>query len=214
MKTESPHRSASSPVLVVDDDPSYRAFVTDAMTRAGFGVHQVSTGADAIEFARNVLPAAVILDVVLPGATGYEICHELRDEHGEDLPIVFVSGERTEPADRVAGLLVGADDYLLKPFDPDELIVRVRRLIAKSTVGPKASSREAPHWDLTGRETEVLRLLAEGLDQNAIARRLVISRTTVGTHIQRILAKMAVHNRAQAVALAYRERLIEHGEVS
>ncbi len=202
-----PDQAASAPILIVDDDREYCAFVSDVLLRAGYDSHAVSTGEEAIAFASRQRPAAVILDAILPGATGYEICRELRDEHGERLPIVFVSGKRTEPADRVAGLLLGADDYILKPFDPDELLVRVRRLIARSTARTDDAPRAAAVWELTGRESEVLRLLAEGLSQDEIALHLDIRPATVGTHIQRMLTKLDVHSRTQAVALAYRRRL-------
>lgn len=207
--TERAVDETGSVVLIVDDDPNFCAFVSDAMSRAGFATLQVSTGAEAIAVARRQRPAAVVLDVILPGAMGYEICHELREEHGEQLPIIFVSGERTEPEDRVAGLLVGGDDYLVKPFAPDELIARVRRLVANKSLARTDNARLADFSDLTRRELEVLSLLAQGLNQSEIARQLFISPTTVGTHIQHILSKLAVHSRTEAVALAFRERLLE-----
>lgn len=133
----------------------------------------------------------------------------MRHKHGDDLAIVFVSGDRTDPADRVAGLLVGGDDYLLKPTDPDELIARVRRLLARAAPAAEPAPRNGLS-ELTRRELEVLRLLADGLDQTAIAEQLVFSRATVATLIQRILRKLDVHSRAQAVALAYQEGLAPH----
>jgi two-component system, NarL family, nitrate/nitrite response regulator NarL len=191
-------------VLIVDEDEQYCAFVSDHLARAGYASRRVATAGDAIAVAQREPPAAVLLEVSLPETCGYEICHELRERHGDGLPIVFVSGDRTTTADRVAGLLVGADDYLLKPTDPDELVARVRRLVARAAAH---ADREPGRGlsELTKRELEVLRLLADGLDQGTIADRLVISRATVATHIQRILKKLGVHSRAQAVALAYRE---------
>jgi DNA-binding NarL/FixJ family response regulator len=197
------------PILIVDGDANYCALVAEALLRAGYESHSVATGEEAVKFARERRPAAVILEVVLPGATGYEICRELRDEHGEDLPIVFASGERTEPADRVVGLLIGGDDYILKPIDPDELIARLRRLIARSVAQHDGAPKAGAMSELTSRESEVLRLLAQGLNQSAIALQLDISPATVGTHIQRILTKLDVHSRTQAVALAYKQRLVE-----
>jgi DNA-binding NarL/FixJ family response regulator len=195
--------------LIIDGDADYCANVAESLVRAGYASHYVSTVEEAVRFARGQRPAAVVLDVILPGGTGYELCRELREQHGEDLPIIFASGVRTDPADRVVGLLIGGDDYILKPFDSDELIARLRRLIARSDARADEPPRGALTSELTRRESEVLRLLAQGLNQEAIAHQLDISPATVGTHIQRVLAKLDVHSRTQAVALAYRERLVQ-----
>jgi DNA-binding NarL/FixJ family response regulator len=197
-------------VLVVDGDPAYAEFVMAALTRAGFVGHHLASGENALEAVRELSPAAVILEAILPGTTGYEICNELRQRYGDDLAIVFVSGERREAADRVVGLLVGADDYLVKPVDSEELIAHLRRLIAKSSSSqPQVVPAPPAFARLTTRENEVLRLLARGLDQGDIAQQLAISPATVGTHIQRVLTKLDVHSRTQAVALAYREKLVD-----
>lgn len=195
-------------VLIVDDDTGYRASLSALLGRAGYRTIEASTGEEALALVRRARPDCVLLDVHLPGATGYEICRELRDAYGELLPIVFVTGERVEAADRVAGLLVGADDYLVKPVEADELIARLRRYFARSSAHARGSVY-AGRLGLTRREGEVLKLLAHGSAQVAIAQELMISPTTVATHIQRILAKLGVHSRAQAVALAYREGLVE-----
>jgi DNA-binding NarL/FixJ family response regulator len=209
-QTQQAQRVTARNVLVVDGDPVYAEFVMDALRRAGFVGHHLASGENAVEAVVALAPAAVILDVILPGTTGYEICRELRQRYGEELPIVFVSGERREAADRVVGLLIGADDYLVKPVDAEELIARLRRLIAKSLGSPAPVPPTPPAFGgLTTRENEVLRLLAHGLDQGTIATQLAISPATVGTHIQRILNKLDVHSRTQAVALAYREKLVD-----
>jgi two-component system, NarL family, nitrate/nitrite response regulator NarL len=198
-------------ILIVDDDEPFRALVASLLERAGYATAEASTGEEALTSVRRETPACILLDVLLPRATGYEVCRELRDRYGEALPIVFVTGERTEPADRVAGLLIGADDYILKPFDPDELIARVRRLLVRSDILAKFVGDKRHGFQLTDRELEVLRLLAEGLEQDGIARELFISPKTVSTHIQRILTKLGVHSRAQAIAVAYRENLVAKG---
>ena len=191
-------------ILVVDDDPVLLSLISTTLESAGFTVLAVTTGLAALEVMRGTEPPdLVVLDVQLPDVSGYEICRELREEFGEGLPILFVSGFRTESLDRVAGLLVGADDYLVKPFAPDELIGRVRALTRRSRAGiPNGST-----WGLTRREDEVLRLLASGLRQEEIASRLVVSHRTVGAHIQNVLRKMGATSRTQAVALAYRRDL-------
>ncbi len=188
-------------MLVVDDDPQARAHVRNVLEDGGYRVVEVPDGAAALESVRASPPAAVLLDVNLQRLSGYEVCRVLREQHGSALPIVFLSGERTESFDRVAGLLIGADDYLAKPFAPDELLARLRGLLRRAGVGRSPST-------LTGRELQVLELLAEGCDQTEIAERLVISPKTVGTHIEHILNKLGAHSRAEAVGLAYRLRLV------
>lgn len=191
-----------SHVLVVDDDPLLRAYARRVLEDSGYRVVEAVDGVAAVKSARAVRPAAVLLDVNIPRLSGYEVCRSLREEHGSDLPVIFVSGERTESFDRVAGLLIGADDYLVKPFAGDELLARLRSLLRRAG-RPDASST------LTRRELQVLELLADGLDQAEMAERLVVSPKTVGTHIERILAKLGAHSRAEAVGLAYRLRLVQ-----
>jgi DNA-binding NarL/FixJ family response regulator len=188
-----------SSTLVVDGDTDSRAAVARALERAGYPTRQAATGEEALEAVSRQLPGLVIMETHLPGASGYEICRELRERYGDDLPIIFVSGTRTDETDRVAGLLLGADDYLPKPIQFDHLLARVRRLTAHAApvALPVASL-------LTPREREVLGLLAEGLGQIDIANRLVIRPKTVAKHIERILSKLGVRSRAQAVALALR----------
>jgi DNA-binding NarL/FixJ family response regulator len=192
------------PVVIVDPDDEARVATTQLFERAGFDVVGVSSGEEAVDTAREVAPAVVILEIPLGSLCGYEVCRTLRESLGPELPIVFLTGVRTEPYDCVAGLLVGADEYVVKPYADDELLTRVRRLVERSN--PIASSVAER---LTKREHEVLQLLAGGLTQEQIAERLFISPHTVGTHIEHILSKLGVRSRAQAVAFAYREEIVE-----
>ena len=190
-------------VLIVSIDDDLREPFARLFGRAGFSTSTVTSGEDALSTALRERPSLVVLDLELPDMTGYEVCYELRDQVGEELPIIFVSGDRTETSDRVAGLLIGADDYLAKPVDADELLARARRLLAHTPLLP--ATADVP---LTGREIQVLQLLSDGLTQEAIAKELFISPKTVATHIQRILTKLGVHSRTEAVAIAYRDRLV------
>jgi DNA-binding NarL/FixJ family response regulator len=202
--------------MVVDDDEESRLLLQDVLERAGFIVREAADGHEALRLVEEQKPDVVIVEVATRGMTGYGLCRLLRVRFGEHLPIIFVSADRVESLDRTAGLLLGADDYVVKPFDPEELLARVQRLLVRSNNNhdrrPTAADadRRRPSG-LTPREREILGLLVEGLNQAQIAHRLVISPNTVATHIQRILVKLGVHNRAQAVASAVREGLVPLG---
>jgi DNA-binding NarL/FixJ family response regulator len=193
------------PILVADADRRSREETARALLNAGYEVVEAATGEEAVDAARRAEPALAVLEVRLPGLSGYEVCRRLREERGDAVPIVFVSGDRVEPSDRVAGLLVGADDYLAKPLASDELVARVRRQLERTD----ASGRDGPPDRLTAREYEVLRLLASGLVPAQIASALSISPRTVATHVEHIYVKLGVHSRAHAVAAAFRLALVD-----
>ncbi len=194
-------------VLVVDDNRDFCRLVKRLLEPVGYSVHEASTAQAALSTAARERPAVVLLDVRLPDISGYEVLRQLRDQFGNDIAIVFLSGERVEEFDRAAGMLLGADDYIVKPFAGGELIARVRRAIERlSPTQPDSGA------SLTPRELEVLKLLAEGLGQKKIAQALFITPKTVATHIQRILLKLDVHSRAEAVAYAHRNRLLDPPE--
>lgn len=191
-------------VLVVDSDPAFRQFVVETLTQAGYGVREATSGRAGFAMARRSEFSLVLLDLHLPDISGYEACRQLRESHGEALPIVLMSGLKTDDLDRIAGLLLGADDYLVKPIEAGELLARIRRVALRSGANLVPADSNPVKDKLTPREHEVLQMLADGLSQNEIAAKLVISPKTVGTHLQRVLSKLEVHSRAQAVAIAHR----------
>lgn len=191
--------AAAPAVLVVDDDAGQRTFVSEALERVGLATIEAASGHEALAIARAARPLAVVLDISMPGISGYETCHQLRALYGPALPIVFLSGERVEAYDRAAGLLIGADDYLVKPVCENELLARLRTLIERA---------ETDAVPFTPREREVITLLAEGLNGREIADRLVIAPSTAAKHIEHVVGKLGVRSRAQAIAKAYRLRLI------
>jgi DNA-binding NarL/FixJ family response regulator len=189
-------------VLVVDDDDGFRAFACEILRIAGYAVLEAGSAEHAATIAVSHAPALVLLDVRLPGMSGYELCRELKQHFRDRMAIIFVSGERTDSSDRVAGLLLGADDYLVKPTAPDELLVRVRAQLRHVQTAKRTDHR------LTAREREVLELLTEGLREPEIARRLGITPKTVGAHVEHILQKLKVRSRTEAVAYAFRTHLV------
>lgn len=189
-------------VLIADENASSRNELARLFEAAGYEVVQADSGEAALEAVKDVTPSVALLEIPLGSLSGYEVCRVLRQQPN-GIPIVFVSGTRTESYDRVAGLLLGADDYVVKPYAPDELLTRVRNLVRRTH--PEGSSVGA---NLTKREREVLELLLQGLRRDEIAESLVVSRKTVGTHVENILRKLGVRSQTQAVALVYRENLL------
>jgi DNA-binding NarL/FixJ family response regulator len=202
------------PIVVVEDDASYRTLLHELLRQDGYSTLEFESGENLRPMELEAPPGLVVLDVELPGMSGYELCRILRARFGPRLPVIFISGKRTESYDRVAGFLVGADDYIVKPFASDEFLARVRRLVNSlasvdsSAPGAQLAAR------LTKREREVLELLADGMTPREIAHELFISQKTVGTHIQRILNKLEVHSRSEAVAIAYREGLVTPSQLN
>lgn len=119
-------------VLIVDDDPKIRDLVRLYIEREGHRTLLAGDGTEALALARQKRPALVLLDVMLPGLDGFEVCRQLREE--TDVPIVLLTA-RTGDSDKVVGLDLGADDYIVKPFSPRELMARVRVQLRRQSTG-------------------------------------------------------------------------------
>lgn len=132
--------AASEParVLVADDDRAIRESLERVLSLEGYRVATVADGAAALESARSVPADLMVLDLMMPSVDGLTVCRVLRSE-GDRTPILMLTA-RTETSDRVAGLDAGADDYLPKPFDPAELLARVRALLRRTRPEPQADA--------------------------------------------------------------------------
>src|SRR3954464_548464 len=176
--TAAPHR-----ILVVDDEPDITALVAYHLAKEGYRVPTAGPGADALRAAREERPDLVVLDLMLPGHSGYEVLTELRRrEETRDIGVLLLTARKEEP-DRIKGLTLGADDYLAKPFSPKELVLRVgailRRLAAppvpggnRLTAGSIALDRAAhrvmvqdQEIELTATEFKLLERLIERRDR-------------------------------------------------
>jgi DNA-binding response OmpR family regulator len=130
MQASQADNRAVSTILVVDDEPIVRDVVVRYLERDGFRTVEASSGDEAQRLLEREAPALVVLDVMLPGIDGFELCRWIRSQ--SDLPILMLTA-RGEEADRIVGLELGADDYLTKPFSPRELAVRVRNLLRRAS---------------------------------------------------------------------------------
>ncbi|MGW2932663.1 response regulator transcription factor [Streptomyces sp. NPDC001156] len=160
-------------VLVVDDDAAIRRSLERGLRLSGFAVRTADSGPEALSVIRDAPPDVLVLDVSMPGMSGIEVCARLRDE-GQDLPVLMLSA-LDETADRIAGLQAGGDDYLVKPFALQELVLRLRALlrrrppddrqelrVADLVIDPAARTvhRAGRRLELTRREFELLEVLA------------------------------------------------------
>jgi DNA-binding response OmpR family regulator len=132
-------------VLVVDDEPTLREVVVRYLERAGYRALEAGDGDEAETLLRTQPPDLVILDLMLPGTDGLELCRRIRADSA--LPVIMLTA-RGEEADRIVGLELGADDYVTKPFSPRELVARVRTGLRR-TNGPVEARDRIQHGDLT-----------------------------------------------------------------
>jgi DNA-binding response OmpR family regulator len=116
-------------ILVVEDEPSIASFIAMYLKKAGFAVRVTVNGSDAIEQAAADRPSLIVLDLMLPDLDGIDVCRRIRQR--SDIPILMLSA-RDEDVDKIIGLEVGADDYLTKPFNPGELVARVKSILRRS----------------------------------------------------------------------------------
>jgi DNA-binding NarL/FixJ family response regulator len=199
-------------ILIVDHDETSRRTAVQTAVRLGYDARPTPTGDELLERLGSDRPSLAIVAVELKGpVNGLEVMRQLHEVFGADLPVILVSADRTDALDRTAGLMLGADDYVAKPVDAGELLARVRRSLRRSSTASSHNGTGNGYDDpsLSPRERQILGLLAEGRTQSQIASELVISSKTVATHIQRILSKLGVHTRAQAVAMAFRRGIVE-----
>ncbi|GII03315.1 response regulator transcription factor [Planobispora takensis] len=163
-------------ILVVDDDASILRSLRRGLLLEGFGVETAGSGERALELAGGAAPDAIVLDVSMPGLSGIEVCTRLR-AGGAEVPVLMLSA-MDEVADRVAGLAAGADDYVVKPFDLHELVLRLRALLRRAgrpaggavRAGPLTVDPATRRVTLNGREIELTRRefdLLEVLARNA-----------------------------------------------
>jgi DNA-binding response OmpR family regulator len=133
-------------VLIVEDDPQVRDVVRRYLERDGLAVQVAGTGTEGLELARRGRPDVILLDVMLPGLSGLEVCRILRDVDGSDVPIIMLTA-LDETDDRIAGLQVGADDYIGKPFSVKELALRVGSVLRRSRTGTRTELTDEPLTD-------------------------------------------------------------------
>jgi len=223
-------------LLLVDDEPGLRQAVQAYLEDSGFEVHTAGNAKEGWELLQQFSPELVITDIMMPQVDGYQFLKQMRDDpRFETLPVVFLTA-RGMTSDRISGYQAGCDAYLSKPFDPDELVAIVTNLLLRRAAANKAavdgdipdiadmarqiaeiralltqrsSIAQSPapiQLDFTPREQSVLELVAEGLMNKEIARRLETSVRNVEKYVSRLFGKTGTNSRTELVRYA-----LEHG---
>ncbi len=206
-------------ILIVDDDSTLRAALTRYLQDRGFVVKNATSGTEGLNSFIKETPDLVVSDVVMPGMDGFELCVKIRATSvGQLVPFIFLSG-RCDLEDRIQGHTIGADDYLVKPFHPRELIAKIEAQLARAgrihaelvrVQRPAAElPKEKPPLPLTPAEEKVFWEVIQGHTNKTIGDHLFISPRTVQTHLSNILSKLSVENRSQLIRYAF-----ENGHLS
>lgn len=145
-------------VLVVEDEQEIAHLIQLYLEKEGFTVHLCHHGAQAVQMAQTLQPDVVVLDLMLPGLDGLEVCAQIRQKPGDKDPYILMVTAKGEELDRIIGLSTGADDYLVKPFSPRELVARVRALLRRSLrQGGQSPQLQSPHFQIDPQQREALR---------------------------------------------------------
>ena len=226
----------SARLLLVDDEPGLREAVQAYLEDSNFSVEVASNARDGWELLQQMNPDLVISDIMMPQVDGYQFLKQVReDPRYKALPVVFLTAKGMT-GDRIQGYQAGCDAYLSKPFDPDELVAIVTNLLARRAAAKETSGNaESPDIaalasqmariesllsgrssivqsaspvkiDLTPREQSVLDLVAQGLMNKEIARRLETSVRNVEKYVSRLFSKTGTNSRTELVRYA-----LEHG---
>ena len=225
-------------ILLVDDEPGIRSAVQAYLIDEGFDVSTAIDGVDGLEKAKQILPDVVITDVMMPRCDGYELLKKLReDERLGGTPVIFLTAKGMT-VDRTQGYQAGVDDYIAKPFDPDEMVARVKNVVqrqdrllaeaarfadtdvvqmAKQITEIKSiltkndsngSRQDLVIPNFTPREASVLQLVAEGLMNKEIARQLETSIRNVEKYVSRLFIKTGTSSRTELVRYALENHLV------
>ena len=214
-------------ILVVDDDPGTRLAISDYLEMAGYSVITAADGQQGLDMVETYRPHLMVTDIVMPRMNGYQLVRSVRQHPSfRLLPVIFLT-ERNKTEERIQGYQSGADLYLPKPFELQELGAAIRNLLERSqmiqseyrlsqeeglrpqtTATAIAEKLDFP-FHLTQREQEVLVMLTHGLSNAQIGSQLHLSPRTVEKYVSNLLRKTETNNRAELVGYAMKHRLVE-----
>jgi DNA-binding NarL/FixJ family response regulator len=216
MSTQASQGAVRKKLLLVDDDPNLLLLVKDYLELRGYEVSTAGHGREGLKSLEKSLPDLIICDVMMPEMDGYAFVKFVRDNPRTNwIPVLFLSA-KGQIQDRVTGLSTGADVYMVKPFEPDELIAQIEaslkqasRMLLHQAEGTESGlSAQVPlDVELTPTEIRVLQFVAKGMANREIADELHVSQRTVESHVSNMLGKTGLSNRTELARWAIERRL-------
>ncbi len=193
-------------LLLIDDDPNLILLVKDYLEFRGYNVDTAENGREALEVLDQNVPDMIICDVMMPEMDGYALVKHIREEPVTNrIPVLFLSA-KGQSQDRVKGLNEGADVYMVKPFEPEELVAQVESSLSQLKRWEQGRHKGldgaptiiVPHnVDLTPTELKVVQLVAKGMANREIAQQLNVSQRTIESHVSNMLNKTSLNNRTE-----------------
>jgi len=206
----------SKTLLLIDDDPNLILLVKDYLEFQGYDVITAENGRDALEILEKQIPDMIICDIMMPEMDGYALVERVRqDTRTSWIPVMFLSA-KGQSQDRVKGLSTGADVYMVKPFEPEELVAQVesslkqaKRLMRQNTktVNEAPKIQVPQNVELTPTELKVVQLVAQGMSNKDIADKLNVSQRTIESHVSNMLNKTNLNNRTELARWAIETRM-------
>ena len=197
----------SKKLLLIDDDPNLILLVKDYLEFRGYQVMTAENGREALDLLEQDIPDMIICDVMMPEMDGYALVKHIREEPRTNrIPVLFLSA-KGQSQDRVKGLNEGADVYMVKPFEPEELVAQVESSLDQikrwqqgrpmGLDGGGPTIHVPHHVELTPTELKVVQLVAKGMANREIAEKLKVSQRTIESHVSNMLNKTSLNNRTE-----------------
>lgn len=203
------NKDSKKKLLLIDDDPNLILLVKDYLEFKGYGITTAENGREALEILENELPDMIICDVMMPEMDGYTFVKRLREDgRVSRIPVMFLSA-KGQSQDKITGLNTGAVVYMVKPFEPEELVAQVEALLAHAPgpTPPDTIIQVDPRVELTPTELKVVQLVAQGMANKEIAEKLNVSQRTIESHVSNMLNKTSLHNRTELARWAIQNRM-------
>ncbi|MBR8831541.1 MAG: Alkaline phosphatase synthesis transcriptional regulatory protein PhoP [Chroococcopsis gigantea SAG 12.99] len=201
------NKTESKQLLLIDDDPNLILLVKDYLEFRGYQVTTAENGREGLEILEKALPDLIICDVMMPEMDGYAFVEKIRQNNRTNwIPVMFLSA-KGQSQDKVKGLITGADVYMVKPFEPEELVAQVEASLKQA--GRLKGRGTRPNTDdstrinvpsnveLTPTELKVVQLVAQGMANREIAEKLKVSQRTIESHVSNMLNKTNLNNRTE-----------------